>query len=272
MWKWDRILWLHVAGVGAMHLLALAAPFTFSWSGLALVLVGWVLFGGLGVCVGYHRLLTHRSFRAPRWLKRTLAVLGSFTWEGSPAIWVSKHRQHHRASDRPGDPHSPGDGFLWAHMGWVFFHADSDDRKHAQDILRDPFLAWLDRWHAISNVVLAAVLYVVGELAYGLGLSWVVWGVGVRTVIMHHSTWCVNSVCHRYGYRNYPTRDGSTNSWWVAMLTFGEGWHNNHHADPCAASHGHHRDEFDLAYCFIRMLERIGIVKDVRRPRVWLRS
>lgn len=264
---WDQVYWLHVVGVGAVHLAALSGPFFFSWSGLAIAFAGWILVGCFGVCIGYHRLLTHRGFVAPRWFVRTLAFLGSFSWQGSPVIWVAKHRLHHRYSDRLGDPHSPRDGFFWGHMGWVFFHSPNDIPVDVEDIKRDPFLVALDRFHALSNVVLAIVLYISGQLVGGLGASWAIWGVAVRVTFTLHATWCVNSVTHRFGYRNYAPRDDSRNSWWVALITFGEGWHNNHHADPRSAAHGHRWWEFDIAYGLICALEWLGVAKDVRRPR-----
>lgn len=265
-----RVRWSHVLGVGSTHVLALAAPFVFSWSGVVLTFLGW-LFVGLGVCVGYHRLLTHRSFTAPSWLRHGLTLLGSLAWEGSPSTWVARHRRHHQHADRPGDPHSPRDGLLWAHCGWVFFDDQNDAHDAAPDIACDPVMRWIERLHGVSNVLLAIALYASGEAVGGLGASWVAWGVGVRVAFLHHATWLVNSAAHRWGRRSYDTRDDSRNLWWVALLTHGEGWHNNHHADPRSAAHGHRWWELDLSFLVIRALEALGMVTNVRRPRPALR-
>ncbi len=256
--------WLHVAGIGAVHVIALTAPFYYSRSGLLIALLGWVLVG-LGVSVGYHRLLTHRAFKAPRWF---VCLLTSFAlaWQGSPVVWVAKHRRHHRYADRPGDPHSPIPSFLWGHIGWVLFKSDKSVAD-AKDLAGDPFFAHLHRLHAISNPLLALALYVIGERYGGLGASWVIWGVAVRTVFCHHAAWLVNSATHRVGYRNYATRDGSRNTFWVALLTFGEGWHNNHHAHPRSAMFGHRWWEIDVGFLVIRALQAVGIATDVQRPR-----
>ncbi|WAS97951.1 acyl-CoA desaturase [Nannocystis punicea] len=267
------LMWSHVIGAGLMHLAVVAAPFTFSWSGLGVALVLWWLAGGVGICLGYHRLLCHRSFAVPRLLTYVIVLFGTLSWQGSPVLWVGKHRLHHRWSDQEHDPHSPRRGLLWAHMLWVFMRADEDaERAFARDLLRDPVMRWFDRWHYVPQFVLAVLLYVVGEAWFGQGWSWVVWGVPVRLVFTYHATWLVNSAAHRWGYRNYETRDDSRNNWWVALLTFGEGWHNNHHAHQRAAAHGRRWFELDPTYLMIRGLALVGLARDIVAPREPLKS
>jgi fatty-acid desaturase len=278
-----RILW----GMAVFHLLAALAflPWLFSWSGLGCAVGAYYLFGVLGINVGYHRLLTHRGFGCPRWLEHALAVLGFCCRQGTPLTWVAIHRLHHQHSDEPGDPHSPRDSFFWGHMGWFLiddprvFNLDLYDR-YARDLFQDRFYKWLERprvGRAIERAVWAAFLVLgalVGGLGTGtfvggvqLGLSWLVWGVFVRTVVHLHATWAVNSITHRWGYRNFGTQDDSRNNWLVAVLSNGEGWHNNHHAEPRCAAHGRRWWELDVSYLIIRGLERVGLVWDVVRPR-----
>ena len=281
-----RINRQHAAVLGLLHALCLLAlvPWLFSWSGLALAVAGHFVFGMLGINVGYHRLLTHRGFKCPKWLEHSLAVLGVCNLQDSPARWVAIHRLHHQHSDQRTDPHSPHAGFWWGHMGWVIFrNADHDKplqfQRYARDLLRDPFYLKLSaqkRWigiYAIHSLLFLLAGFVVGWLWSGtpaggwqLGLSWLVWGVYVRTVFVWHGTWAVNSVAHRTGYRNYDTPDDSRNHWLVALLTHGEGWHNNHHANQRSAAHGHKWWELDMAWWVIRGLEAVGLATNVVRP------
>ena len=274
-----------LAVITLFHLLALlgCVPCLFSWSGLLWAVAGLYLIGGLGVSVGYHRLLTHRSFACPRWLEHGLSVLGACSWQGSPMNWVAMHRMHHQHSDEPGDPHSPRHSFFWSHMGWfliydpAIYNVTTYDR-YARDLFQDSFYKWLERarvWRTIQAVQVAAFLLggaLVGVLGTGslsgamqLGLSWLVWGVFVRIVVVWHTTWSVNSVTHLWGYRNYDTNDDSRNHWLVGYLN-GEGWHNNHHAEPRCASYGQRWWEFDVYYLVIRALERVGLAWDVVKP------
>ena len=248
-----------VGGLIFMHAGCLLAPAYVTPGAVAVFVAGIWLFGGLGVCLGFHRLLTHRSFRAPRWLERTLAVLGCLAWQGSPVQWAAVHRMHHRDSDGPTDPHSPRAGFWWAHMIWILQKRPIDRpvEEVAGDLLRDPVLRWLHRWFWTLQLPLAAGLYAAG------GLPWVVWGIFVRTTIVWHGTWLINSACHRWGYANFDLEDDSRNLWWVALLTFGEGWHNNHHRHAAAADHGLRGWEVDLTFATIRLLERLGWVDRV---------
>jgi stearoyl-CoA desaturase (delta-9 desaturase) len=274
-------------GIVAFHLLALLAcvPWLFSWSGLAWAVGGLYLFGTLGINIGYHRLLTHRGFACPRWLEHGLSVLGTCCWQGTPMSWVAIHRMHHQHSDAPGDPHCPRESFFWSHMGWFLlrdpgiYNIATYDR-YARDLFQDRFYKQLERtkvWRTIQAVQWAVFLVLgglVGALltrslagALQLALSWLVWGVFVRTVAVWHITWSVNSVTHLWGYRNYETQDHSRNNWLVGLVSNGEGWHNNHHAQPRCAAHGQRWWELDVSYLTIRMWELVGLARDVVKPR-----
>src|SRR5262245_27514477 len=276
-----------LTGIVGFHLLALlaCAPWLFSWSGLAWAVAGLYLFGTLGINIGYHRLLTHRSFACPRWLEHGLSVLGACCLQGTPMSWVAAHRMHHQHSDKPGDPHCPRSNFFWSHMGWFLIY--DPDRynigtydRYVRDLFEDRFYKWLERpqgWRTIQGTQSALFLGVgilVGTLstwslqgALQLGLSWLVWGVFVRTVAVWHITWSVNSVTHLWGYRNFNTQDDSRNNWVVGLISNGEGWHNNHHAEPRCAAHGQRWWEFDVSYLTIRLLARLGLARDVVKPR-----
>jgi fatty-acid desaturase len=268
------------------HILAVLAffPYFFTWSGVVVLILGVNLFGVLGLNVGFHRLLTHRGFACPLWFEHTLAVLGTCSLEFSPPLWVAVHRRHHHHSDEELDPHSPYAGFVWAHFGWLLMRSGDMKSKpllerYAKDLMRDPLYAWLEgrkRWILVSFAVWA-LLFVTGA-AFGFalggsaealrtGASWVIWGGALRTVIVWHVTWSVNSVAHVWGYQNYDTRDNSRNNVLVGLWAAGEGWHNNHHADPESAQHGHRWWELDFSFLMIRLLEACGLVWDVKRPR-----
>lgn len=284
-----QIRWRYATGIPLIHLLALLAlvPWLFSYSGVFWAIAGLYIFGTLGINLCYHRLLTHQGFTAPKWLEHTLAVLGVCTLQDTPACWVAMHRIHHKHSDEQPDPHSPLVNFLWGHCGWLMytnreFKNVNQYERFARDILRDRFYMKLERganwlWIYLGSM---AVFYtggfLVGWLWDGavmsgvqLGSSWVVWGVFVRTVLTWHITWSVNSVTHVWGYRNYETSDNSRNNLLVGLWSNGEGWHNNHHADQRAAAHGHKWWEFDVTWLTIRALEKLGLVRDVVRPRSW---
>jgi stearoyl-CoA desaturase (delta-9 desaturase) len=281
------VYWLYLVPLLLIHLLALLAllPWLFSWSGLALAVAGHFLFGMFGITIGYHRLLTHRGFACPRWFEHTLAVLGMCNLQDSPARWVAIHRMHHQHSDQQPDPHSPLVSLFWGHVGWLLVvnreHRNINDwERYARDLLRQPFYLKLERnsvWLAVF--LLHALLLMLAGGATGwlltgtasgairIGLSWLIWGVVVRTVFVLHGTWAVNSISHVWGYQNYDTRDNSRNNWLVALLAHGEGWHNNHHADQRSARHGHRWWELDMSWWVILGLEKLGLAWDVVRPR-----
>lgn len=259
-WDWPTALLL----VG-VHLGALAAPFFFSWSALVLCVVLHYA-TGLAITLGYHRLLTHRSFKCPRALEYLLAFLGSQACQGGPIAWVAVHRLHHSHADREGDPHNVVRGFWWAHMGWLFstppHRLDPDLRDRvARDLAGDRFYRLLDRTFVLNAFVLGFLLSRLG------GWPWVVWGMFVRLTLVFHTTWLVNSAGHTLGYRSYDTNDRSTNCWWVGLLALGEGWHNNHHAFPSSARHGLRPREVDVTYLVIRGLEKLGLAWDVKVAR-----
>jgi len=262
--------WRVVGWLGFIHLGALAAPFYFTWKGVLLALVlGW-LTGGVGICMGYHRLLTHSSFNTFRPIRWIIAFLGNLAGQGSPLMWVAQHRRHHAFSDHEGDPHSPKHGAWWSHMLWLMPTFDTKYyealfRRYAPDLLRDPFIRLLDKTFVIWYLVTGLALFLFGYSIWDArtGCSFVVYGMFVRMVYVLHSTWFVNSASHIWGYRNYATKDNSRNLWWVGLLTYGEGWHNNHHAFQRMARHGHRWWEIDLTYWSICMMEKLGLAWNV---------
>jgi fatty-acid desaturase len=263
---WAPLLW--IAGLHAGALLALI-PRYFTWRALVVGLILYWLTAGLGICLTYHRLLTHRSFATrPRWLEYVLTALGCCASEGGPVGWVADHRKHHAHADDEHDVHSPSRGFRWAHMLWwmtpdvAIRHTTDYLRRWAPDLYRDPVHRFFDRFHLLFALLMFAGLYALG------GLPWLVWGGFVRSVAVLHSTWLVNSANHLWGYRTYETPDTSTNLWWVALLSFGEGWHNNHHAFPTSARHGLRWWELDMTYVAIRLLSMLGIAHSVKHPRI----
>jgi stearoyl-CoA desaturase (delta-9 desaturase) len=284
-----RIIWPYLGVVALFHLLLPLAflPGLFSWAGVLLVPLGNYVFCSLGIGAGFHRLLTHRSYRCPLWLEHTFALLGVCSLQDSPARWVMVHRMHHQHADRQPDPHSPLVNWFWGHMGWLFVEnrqlstLDAYER-YARDVLRDPFYLRLERGRLWVWVYAAhAALFYLAGLAVGwaasgewlsgvrLGLGLLLWGVVVRTVYSWHVTWGVNSLAHLWGYRNYDTDENSRNNWVFALATNGDGWHNNHHADPRSCAHGFHRWwELDVTYLTIRLLQLAGLVTDVTPPRV----
>jgi len=259
-----------LAGLLGIHLLALAAPFTFSWTGFTLFLVMVIVTGMLGITLGYHRLLTHQSFETPRGFKILVAALGCLAMQGGPLRWVATHRLHHKTADTLEDPHSPMYGFWWAHLVWNLYRHPKLDTieglKHlAPDLYRDPIFRFLDRYFVLLNLGFALLVFTLGCCLkdWKLGLSLIVWGGALRIVYVWHITWLVNSATHLWGYRTYETSDNSRNTWWVALLTFGEGWHNNHHANPQSARMGLAWFEIDVTYWTIQLLSKLGVAFNV---------
>jgi len=256
-----------------IHLLALMAFDLdyFSVSGLLVGIVMYFVAGMVGVTVSYHRLLTQRSFQTYKPVEYFLTFCACQALQSGPIEWVAMHRIHHKESDEEPDPHSPLVNFLWAHAGWLFVslpdaHTYQEYSRFAKDLHRDKWQRFFDMFFFPIYVLTAVVIYFAGEVYGGLGMSWLVWGVFVRTVVLWHCTWAVNSVTHTFGYRNYNTDEESTNNWLVAIFSFGEGWHNNHHADQRSAAHGQRWFEVDITYRLIKIMELMGLVWGVREP------
>jgi len=263
----QRLNWAIILSMVVLHAGAIAALFAFSWRNLAAAVFLYWIATGLGISMGYHRLHTHRSYKAPLLLEYFFAFCGTLSLEGGPISWVATHRIHHQNSDQPGDPHSPRDGAWWSHMGWLILgesnHSNTKKMsKYAPDVAKHPFYVWLNNYHWVSNVVLAAALLLIG------GWPLMLWGSFVRIVFGLHATWLVNSATHMWGARRFATRDQSRNNWWVALITFGEGWHNNHHAHPTSARHGLTWYEFDPSWILIKVLRAVGLISSVHVAKV----
>jgi stearoyl-CoA desaturase (delta-9 desaturase) len=262
-WNGKRFDWLNVAYFTGIHVGALFAPAAFSWSALGVFFFLYWLSASVGICLTYHRLLTHRGFRVPKPLEYVFTFIGMLASEGGAITWVAMHRMHHTLSDRPGkDLHTPKDGFWWSHIGWILTKLGCDyremERKHAPELVADPVHRVLNRLGVLPNVLVGLALY-----AWG-GWSFVVWGVFLRLVVVLHGTWLVNSAAHTFGYRTYDTPEGSTNCWWVGLIAWGEGWHNNHHAFQRSARHGHEWWELDMTWMAIRVLQKLGLARDLQ--------
>ncbi|MHC4909181.1 MAG: acyl-CoA desaturase [Planctomycetota bacterium] len=275
--SWRQVDWPVAIAMLLMHVGCIFAFFFFSWSGLVVALfLSWVT-GPIGISLCFHRLLTHRSFKTPKWFEYLLTCCGCLACQGGPVQWIGVHRIHHKHSDDHGDPHSPKHGFTWSHILWCL-------RKHqglagswvpadaARDLCRDKGTRLINKYYLVPQLVVTVLCFLGGTWAARLGLetsglSWVLWGVGVRTTVVFHSTWFVNSASHTWGYQNYKTGDGSTNCWWVALLSMGE-WHNNHHAEQRSARYGGRRwFEFDPTWWTLHVLKRLGLASDFIYPR-----
>jgi stearoyl-CoA desaturase (Delta-9 desaturase) len=278
----DRIITGLVTAVPFL-LLAVAAwqvwDEALHWRDLA-ILAGAYVVTAMGVTVGFHRLLTHRSFKTSPALRAVFAVLGSAAIEGPVISWVADHRKHHAFADEQGDPHSPhvGHGGGWggtlrglfhAHLGWLFIHTERGSKERfAPDLVKDPVVSLVDRTFVIWAVAGLAVPFAVGYVIGGTlvaGLTALLWGGAVRVFLVHHVTYSINSVCHVFGRRRFATTDESRNVFWLALPTMGEAWHNNHHAFPTSAVHGLRRWELDPSAAVIWSLERLGLIWDVVR-------
>lgn len=282
----SRIIWEYVVPVVAFHLLIPLAfiPYFFSWWGVLFLPIGNYIFTSMGIGAGYHRLLTHRGFDCPKWFEYLLATLGVCSLQDSPARWVLVHRVHHQHSDHQPDPHTPHVSGFWAHMGWMFIENRALSTvaaydRYCRDLMQDRYYMWLQRgvnWvvvYALHTIpfTLAGLLCgaIFAETTAGMiqtMVQFVFWGVIMRTVYTWHVTWAINSAAHMWGYRNYETREDSRNNWLFALLTNGEGWHNNHHADPRSARHGHRWWEVDVTYMTLVALTKVGIVSNLATP------
>jgi stearoyl-CoA desaturase (delta-9 desaturase) len=258
-----EINWVTGLFMGLFHAGAVVALFFFTWKALLVAVLLWWISGSLGIGMCYHRLLTHRGYKTPKWVEYCLTVCGTLALEGGPIFWVATHRIHHKFSDQDGDPHSPRDGKWWSHMGWILtgksMHHDTTTLvRYVPDLAKDKFHVWITKYHYAPMIVLGLALLAAG------GLPFLLWGIFLRTVVGLHATWLVNSATHLWGSRRFATRDTSTNNWVVALLTFGEGWHNNHHAYPTSARHGLKWYEVDLNWYGIRALKLLGLAKQIQ--------
>lgn len=261
-----RIRWGNTVFLTITHLGAFVALFFWSWPAIiAAVILYWIA-GSLGIGMGYHRLLTHRGYRVPKFVEYFLVTCGTMAMQGGPIQWVTTHRIHHAHTDHEGDPHTPRDGGWWAHVGWVVRGTAQDHdqaalKRYTVDLLKDRYYLWLQQFYFVPLLVVAIFLVVFG------GWGVMLWGVFLRVTVGLHATWLVNSATHSWGKRRFGTSEDSRNSWWVALLTFGEGWHNNHHAYPTSARHGLRWYEIDLNWYGIRVLQLLGLARAIRLLR-----
>ncbi|HVF51780.1 MAG TPA: fatty acid desaturase [Pyrinomonadaceae bacterium] len=261
-----KLQWNTILFISLFHIGSIVALFFFTWQALAVSVVLWWVAGSIGVGMGYHRLFTHRGYKTPKWLEYTMALCGTLAFEGGPINWVATHRIHHAHTDAPGDPHSPRDGKIWSHIGWIFVgtaqqHDEATLRRYAPDLFKDPVHVFINRFYWVPMVALGVGLYMFG------GWSCLLWGIFLRSTVALHATWLVNSATHMWGSRRFDSRDDSTNNWWVALLTWGEGWHNNHHAHPRSARHGLRWYEFDPNWYAISALKYLGLATDIKVAR-----
>ena len=265
----DGINWVTAIWMTVMHVGAIAALWFVTWQAIVVFLVLHWVTACLGITLGYHRLLTHGSFIVARPVKYFFSICGMLSAEGSPLFWVATHRKHHVLSDQEGDPHSPNDGFWWSHMLWFEPKETQADvtalyQRWAPDLYKDPVQRFFDKAFFFFPIALGVILFAVGQYFLQAGLSFLLWGLFARMVFCYHSTWFVNSATHIWGYRNYETPDRSRNLWWVSLLSYGEGWHNNHHAHQRLARHGHRRWEIDITYMVIWVLKKLKLARKVQ--------
>ena len=267
------INWGTSVGIIAIHIGALAAlfPAMFSWKALITMIVLCVLTSAIGISLCFHRSLTHRGLRLIKPLEYVTTLFGTLALQGGPITWVATHRQHHAATDAEGDPHGADRGFLWSHVAWLFANNENVPSQEAKmrlarDLSTDPFYRFLDKYDLALQIALGIALYFFG------GWPAVVWGIFVRLVLMYHSTWFVNSASHMFGYRSYKTNDLSRNNWWVAILSWGEGWHNNHHAFQFSARHGLRWFEIDPVWWIIKALAWVRLAREIKVPTIEMRE
>jgi stearoyl-CoA desaturase (delta-9 desaturase) len=265
------INWLTFLVLIAFHAGAIAAFFFFSWQRLVVLLVLHVLAVNVGIGMCYHRLLTHRGYQVPKWLEYAMTVFSTLSLEGGPIFWVATHRIHHQHSDQDGDPHTPHEGGWWAHVGWLVWgkalHAQTEVlSRYVPDLVKDRFHRWISKFHWIPLVTCGALLFGLGWLTGGPrnAVGMLLWGGFLRVTLGLHATWLVNSATHMWGSRRFKTRDDSRNNWWVALLSGGEGWHNNHHANPVSARHGLRWYEIDPNFYGIWLLSLVGLARKIR--------
>jgi fatty-acid desaturase len=260
--NWPIRVGLWIVNLGA---LLVFVPGSFSWSAVAVMFALWYITGGIGVSLCYHRTLTHRSLVLAKPIEYATALFADLALQGGPISWVATHRKHHAYTDKEGDPHDARRGLRWTHIEWLYLPNEArpstqEKHRYAADLMSDPYFRFLE-----ANSLWLQVALGIGLFALG-GLPWLVWGVFVRLIFVYHITWLVNSASHRFGYRTFETSDKSTNCWWVGLLAWGEGWHNNHHAFPFSARHGMRWFEFDQTWLVIKILAALRLASNVRLP------
>lgn len=262
--SWEKTDIAYSAFMLVIHGLCLFAPFTFSWPMVGLFFASYFVTGCLGITLSYHRQLSHRSFQCPKWLEYIFAYCGVLAVQGDPIEWASSHRYHHLHCDTPMDPHSPYEGFWWSHAGWVLDNEATLERVgrrgNTTDLQSQPFYTFLQKTYNLHIVAMFAALYALG------GFPAVIWGGALRVAWVWHVTWFVNSASHCWGTQSYNTGDLSRNNWWVGLLAFGEGWHNNHHAFEFSARHGLQWWQFDMTWIVISTLKALGLASNVKLP------
>jgi stearoyl-CoA desaturase (delta-9 desaturase) len=255
------VSWLSMTSYWLIHASCLFAFFTGVSAVDVALCLGLFYLRLFGITGGYHRYFSHRSYKTSRVFQFALAWIGCMAIQKGPLWWAAAHRRHHRYSDLPGDPHSPGEGFWHSHQGWIFDGSTEEtELERIQDFAAYPELVWLNRWHAAPPLVMGIACYAIA------GLSGLVWGVAISTTLLWHSTYVINSLAHRWGTRRYDTKDTSRNNWFLALLTLGEGWHNNHHRYMASSRQGFFWWEIDLTYYVLLGLRRLGLVWEMREP------
>ncbi len=255
---WASLIW-----ITAMHVGAIAAPFYFTWTAFGVaVFLHWMTLS-IGICLGYHRFLSHKSMRLRAPVEFFTTLCGVLSGEGTPLAWAATHRLHHQQSDKIGDPHSPLDGPWWSHIMWLFAKRSREEQealysRYVPELKDRKVLRMFEKSYGLWLFGTGFALFAIG------GLPLLLWALCARMTYAYHSTWLVNSATHLWGYRNYDTRDESRNLWWVALVSYGEGWHNNHHAHPSNARAGHKWWEVDPTYWIIKGLKATGLAYDVK--------
>ncbi|CAE6023356.1 unnamed protein product [Arabidopsis arenosa] len=261
--RWRRLDYVKFSASFTVHSLALLAPFYFTWSALWVTFLFYTI-GGLGITVSYHRNLAHRSFKVPKWLEYLLAYCALLAIQGDPIDWVSTHRYHHQFTDSERDPHSPKEGFWFSHLLWIYDSAylvqKCGRRANVEDLKRQWFYRFLQKTVLFHILGLGFILFYLG------GMSFVTWGMGVGAALEVHVTCLINSLCHIWGTRTWKTNDTSRNVWWLSVFSFGESWHNNHHAFESSARQGLEWWQIDISWYIVRFFEIIGLATDVKVP------